>query len=1800
MDISNDTKIIARNIHNSIVNELMQVVDSNNINVFINSPFMEYEVTILNPNINQEAALRLANDKINEINARYYNSVKLLESVDRKILAVNVKDFSNAVDKMKDPEFEMLDADTSKNFNLDAHVEQVRKESINHNILVFLKKLGIKVKEVDVIAHGLNPNAIADLSKKIIQYTTGEVDKLPEEAAHFLTMLLPKDHPIILEAMDQIVNEPIFTKVIQEYGDLENYNIEKLKHEAIGQLVAQRVKEYNGDVSKINDSTWVGRLLNQALRWIKNLFTNKQLANDNVFDNLAYRLINADISDLSFDNIQDSVMADGIFFNTRFQEIVDNLENSGQKDKIFERIKNMYSNISQLKSQLKRTQTGSEASEQTIDKTLDFLKKSINNMENVSLNTVTTFVELVYNTEAILDEFKNEMNATELITDPNAKLLRINHLHLSTRLLIENIVPEIQKVSRLLSPKDELYKKMTNILGLSGNIQNFIQESYLEICLDIFPARLQSDFNELKSKQDALISGFEKNLQEAKKQNDTKRVAFLERQIETEKEKFRKLAPSKENIENLLTGIGGDASAMSRLLEAAAVNGNILISELSNIIQQSVLSRHDRLQKVLNDSQTAIDKFEKATGRSKNNAEEFYKNLIEKVRLFDGFDRDGVAKFRFQKAFVSEYDKSYISILQEKVSKIVEKNKERFNEKDPAKIEKLTKEIISLQKDKKEWEIQNMELEYTEDYYAIDALLDKDLGNGITARSATKDAYELINVLKYSLKHAVDPLYISMVYEQKEEEYAKLKNLKNQKNKTGIDLKVAQQLNKHSEEMAKAATWELTKEGEANHAKYLLELKSQLDNNQISKETYDIFYDRSFREQFSKEYYNAKKNLSEELNDLIDYYKPKYKEINNITDDELSKAWDEMFEVSKLFRDDDNIINGNKASDDKVKQVKDIETRIENLKRSLTSFSGLSKADRDRKDEIYRILENEENDSVRDIYKAELANLKLKEEAYQADEEFKDRAIEIFEKMRELTESVETEYYKELYDAKLSEIQVEDYNTDTPFEYQGEMYYFDGAKWVSKVLDPFGSEQLLDTEQVNSIYKNRERLNKLQQTDWFINNHVKKERFNNDFENPGTEVYFQPIYIWRKSKPVDDAMIEKVPAFLYMERVVNAKYKNPSYRNSSDGYNIPKKGKFVNQTYLKLTAPEKEFLKHMTDLYLNTQEAYIPLGKRNGLLLPSIEKKSFEKISEFSISNLGKSIKDAYDSTKRRLLHNEQDDEKLYGNFGDDVLGDMPVLFSGRIEDTMQSSNALDSILTYVGYAARYDALKEVKPLADALLSVVSDPANKPISTGAKTWFDKLSNFKNRYIFKQSDKVKGEPVIQQHINDLIKTWFYHETEYDVSWGNFNIGKTVNNIMSFAATSTLGGHVLTNIKNNISGKIQMSLVATLLRDSVYNHSDFGYAQMKSFSIIKDLVSDNLRAGNITFYHQLINKVDGFQGTFHNEYGQNISATFLKDAVNFKKYFMITKNTVEIEMQIMNTLAVLNHLKIEHEGKMIPLHQAFELKDGLIAGKNGIDAEKLQKKVEEAIKKIKYANIVTNGNYNKMDAAVAEKYALGRLFLFMNKYFVPMAAFRFQKSRYNVLTNEISTGFHRSFVTSIINDVKSGYYIPFAHMITTPEDYTTEQKMGALTVAQELAKITLLSLMFSLAGGDSPDKYKKLKEDPNGYWKAQMLNLILSIKLETETMHPLFGMDNITQKLKSPFPVARLFENLTKFIYSLNMGEEDFYKRDSGLYSKGDSKSIAYALKILGIENVLLEYSDPIEYLKRKEQSQFIRQ
>jgi hypothetical protein len=188
-------------------------------------------------------------------------------------------------------------------------------EEINTLVKNFLAKLGISVNSVNEIrdAQGNVISAIAkaDMLNKIIDIIEGRanITTLPEEAAHFFVEMLDENNPLLKEMMSKITSYQIYKETLELYRNDPQYrnkdgslNINKLKKEAIGKLIAQHIVSQsttNESDSKMKDFTsWWSKLWN----FIKNIFKKSQT---DAFQISAKKILKADVSDLSQENIQE-------------------------------------------------------------------------------------------------------------------------------------------------------------------------------------------------------------------------------------------------------------------------------------------------------------------------------------------------------------------------------------------------------------------------------------------------------------------------------------------------------------------------------------------------------------------------------------------------------------------------------------------------------------------------------------------------------------------------------------------------------------------------------------------------------------------------------------------------------------------------------------------------------------------------------------------------------------------------------------------------------------------------------------------------------------------------------------------------------------------------------------------------------------------------------------------------------------------------------------------------------------------------------------------------------------------------------------------------------------------------------------------------------------------------------------------------------------------------------------------------------------------------------------------------------
>ena len=1230
LNLSKQIEGYTRNAHNTVVNELLELRTPNNIKVFRQASALGYNATVLNtfdkPQVVKNEISRIAYTKIKQLNEKYGNAVKLLQADNKEYLAVNLSEFGlNEQAKNQDDDFNMRNS--GKFFNLESHADNQIQESIKNNLLVFCHKLGIDVKQAEILVNNFRPNAVADILRKTIRYVEGQENKLPEEAAHFLIELLPKNHPVFQEAFDNIIHYPIYEQVKQEYGEIYNHNEAKIRKEAIAQLIAQEINNIKEPIDLVSEKT---PLFKQPLQWLRKLLQFfKSLLNSNkedAFTNLKWRLLNADISDLSFDNVVENVNSDHIFFSkTRYEQLADEIENSKHKEKIIKELENTYANLSKLKNQIDSAKVSEHitALSPANSKTVQFLKESITNLENTSLSAEVTFATMVLETNMLLKDFKNSLLAIDNITDPNAKLLQLQNLMLYSKVLVDNIVPQIKKVDWYLDETDMLKKECGEILRNAANINLFINEKALELTSKAFTSVLSEKVKDLREKTEAKKKPLLVKREELIKQNASeKQIKKIDRKLQDIEDEFLKLAPTEEHITKLLQGKLGDASSISYLVQAAALNGNVLISELDNYIQQSLKDTTEQKIKISNLAQTAFDKFIKATGLSANDIEKLYEGLVEVVKIFDGYDENNNPKYIKQKALVSQHNKEYLAITKKFNFDINKLNREIYQEKDITKINEVKGKLRKLILEKKKWDLENMQLKYTDAYTLTEHLLDEDLGNGETINSITTGIYTELDTLHAMLKYATDETVINDLYDKIDELNFQLKELQNTYNKTGIDLIVAEKLKEYKSKMSTMVDYILTDDGIANHKKYVLELAKRLNSREISKESNNKLLERSYSETFSKDYWNEKKRLTEELKSKFQLIAPHIIKSNSAVKEDITEIYKKIEELSKPFRDFNGTIDGSDAEESRVKQIKKYEEQIEEYKKALVKLTGLSENDQELIQKLRIESYNSNDTTVKAKIKQQIDDIYIKAKNNSIPNNLKESILDTLAKLNSLTKSENTSYYIKVLGEKLNQIPVEEFSKEKPYLINGSIYNWDSSlnKWADS------KKTKLDDAVIQSDNAYHERAEKIQKTDWFKNNHIWKKVFNEETEK--LEEQPVPIYLWRKSKPTEDKYIIKEPAFKFKTRKVKDEFLTHS------DY-IPKPGKFVNENYAKLSEPQKEFLTFITDLYTSFQDEILPRGKKPGLMLPTISKTAWDKMKDFNQEKLTQASKNVWDSAKR-------------------------------------------------------------------------------------------------------------------------------------------------------------------------------------------------------------------------------------------------------------------------------------------------------------------------------------------------------------------------------------------------------------------------------------------------------------------------------------------------------------------------------------------------------------------------------------
>lgn len=211
--------------------------------------------------------------------------------------------------------FEEQDEDDGIEFQLtkdEPVVNQQPDQSIDEKIELFLQNIGVSLKSVNEI-RDRNGNVVtdaiakADMLNKIVEVVADRqlLDTLPEEAAHFFVNMLGENSPLYKQMFNKITDYKLYAETVEQYRKNKSYrkadgtlNIDKLKKEAVGKVIAQHIIGNDTGLETTPNVNFLLNWWNKVWNFVKSFFVK---ADENPFETSAQQILEGNVKELSDD-----------------------------------------------------------------------------------------------------------------------------------------------------------------------------------------------------------------------------------------------------------------------------------------------------------------------------------------------------------------------------------------------------------------------------------------------------------------------------------------------------------------------------------------------------------------------------------------------------------------------------------------------------------------------------------------------------------------------------------------------------------------------------------------------------------------------------------------------------------------------------------------------------------------------------------------------------------------------------------------------------------------------------------------------------------------------------------------------------------------------------------------------------------------------------------------------------------------------------------------------------------------------------------------------------------------------------------------------------------------------------------------------------------------------------------------------------------------------------------------------------------------------------------------------------------
>jgi hypothetical protein len=487
------------------------------------------------------------------------------------------------------------------------------------------------------------------------------------------------------------------------------------------------------------------------------------------------------------------------------------------------------------------------------------------------------------------------------------------------------------------------------------------------------------------------------------------------------------------------------------------------------------------------------------------------------------------------------------------------------------------------------------------------------------------------------------------------------------------------------------------------------------------------------------------------------------------------------------------------------------------------------------------------------------------------------------------------------------------------------------------------------------------------------------------------------------------------------------------------------------------------------------------------------------------------------------------------------------------------SLDLIRSVELYSQMANKYESVNNISAETSMFKAIIGD---REVAVTTSKDVKVLDALANKLGIKSTIKKQGEANSKKHVDAFINMQLYNEMQKAEVIGSYSMGKLTNLALSYSAITSIAADLLKGVANNLQGNIQLIIEAN--SSEFFSRKDLRKGKLYYAKNVTSFLSDFGKPTPDSLVGNLVNHYDPMQGNYKDQYGKNVSGSVFAKLMRTDTLFF-NQHFGEHEIQVSAMFALMEATKVTdtNTGETISLLDAYT-KYGIKELDKNTDFNNtkkldLQNRIHAISKKL-------HGVYNDFDKGTAQRYSVGRLAIMYRKHLIPGYKRRYGKLQVDQELGAVTEGYYITFYNTMLKDLAKLKL----NMMQNWSTYTPFEKAQIKRVMAETVIIfgtTAFIMLLMHAFGDDDDEKK-------GYVYNFMLYELSRMQSETASY---ISPQDAYRTVKSPSAMVSTIERMTKFVdqFLFTWSPEKLsYQRKEGVWNKGDNKSWAYFLKLMG--------------------------